>query len=66
MGNKEGKCNSRDRCYDFLNICAKKIGGKMAFFVQNKAKSCKSWIITLVLRKTPILSPKIAKNHRKL
>jgi hypothetical protein len=27
-----------DRCYDFLNIFAKKIGEKMAFLTQNKAK----------------------------
>jgi hypothetical protein len=35
-----------DRCYDFLNIFAKKIGEKMAFLTQNKAKLFKNVIIT--------------------
>jgi hypothetical protein len=36
-----------DRCYDFINIFAK----KLAFFTPNKAKVCKDWIITLVFEK---------------
>jgi hypothetical protein len=39
---------TRDRCYDFLNIFAKKIGKKLAFLNQNKAKLSKILIITLV------------------
>jgi hypothetical protein len=29
--------SSRDRCYDFKNILAKKVGEKMAFLTQSKA-----------------------------
>jgi hypothetical protein len=51
---------SRDLCYDFLNIFAKKFGKKLAFLTQNKAKICKILIITLVFeKKTPIFAPKI-------
>jgi hypothetical protein len=32
----------------------------------NKAKLCKNLIITLAFEKTPIFSPKIVKNRRKL
>jgi hypothetical protein len=39
---------------------------KMAFLTQNKAKICKILIITLFFEKTPIFSPKIVKNRRKL
>jgi hypothetical protein len=39
---------------------------KLTFLTQNKAKICKILIITLVFEKTPIFSPKIVKNHRKL
>jgi hypothetical protein len=55
-----------DRCYDFLNILAEKFSKKMAFLTQNKAKLCKNLIITLVFDKTPIFSPKIVENRRKL
>jgi hypothetical protein len=48
------------RCYDFKNIFAKKFGKKWCSLTQNKAKFCKILIIT------PIFSPKIAKNRRKL
>jgi hypothetical protein len=44
------RTNSMDRCYNFLNISAK----KLAFFTQNKAKLCKNFSITLVFEKTPI------------
>jgi hypothetical protein len=57
---------TRDRCYDFFNIFAKKIGEKLAFLTRNKAKLCKNLIITLVFDKTPIFSPKIVENRRKL
>jgi hypothetical protein len=40
----------------------KKLRKKLAFFAQNKAELCKNWF----LRKTPIFSPKIVKNRRKL
>jgi hypothetical protein len=46
---------TRNRCYDFKNIFAKKLAenwqkmdkklAKMAFFVQNSASFCKKWII---------------------
>jgi hypothetical protein len=40
---------------------------KLAFLTQIKAKLCKILIITLVfMRKTPIFSPKIVENRRKL
>jgi hypothetical protein len=39
---------------------------KLTFLAQNKAKLCKVLIITLVLEKNAILSPKIVKNCRKL
>jgi hypothetical protein len=39
----------------------------MAFLNQNKAKLCKNFIITLVFDlKTPIFSPKLVENRRKL
>jgi hypothetical protein len=44
----------------------KKIAKKFAFFTQNKAKLCKILIITLVIEKSAIFSPKIGKNPRKL
>jgi hypothetical protein len=46
----------------FLNICAE----KLAFLAQNKAKLGKILIITLFFVKTPIVSPKIVENRRKL
>jgi hypothetical protein len=57
---------TRDRCYEFLNIIAKKMAKILAFLTQIKAKLCKNLIITLVFEKTPIFSPKIVKNNRKL
>jgi hypothetical protein len=42
---------TRDRCYDFLNIFAEKIGEKIGVLTQNKAKLCKILIITLVFVK---------------
>jgi hypothetical protein len=58
---------TRGRCYDFKNIFAEKFCEKLAFFAQNKAKLCKNWIIALlVFEKTPIFSPKIGINSRKL
>jgi hypothetical protein len=54
---------TRDRCYDFLNIFAEKFCAKnWCFFAQNKAKLCKNWIITLIFEKNAIFSPKIAAN----
>jgi hypothetical protein len=38
---------TRDRCYDFLNIFAKKFSEKIGVLTQNKAKLCKILIITL-------------------
>jgi hypothetical protein len=40
-----------DRCYDFLNIFAEKFSKEVAFLIQNKAKLCKKFIITLVFEK---------------
>jgi hypothetical protein len=45
------KIDSRDRCYDFLNIFAKKSAKKLASLTQNKAKLCENLIITLVFEK---------------
>jgi hypothetical protein len=50
-----------DRCYDFLNIFAKKTVKHLAFLSQNKAKVCKNLIITLVIEKTPIFCRKLLK-----
>jgi hypothetical protein len=36
-----GQLQIRDRCYDFVNIFAKKIAKKLAFLTRNKAKLCK-------------------------
>jgi hypothetical protein len=41
---------TRDRCYDYLNIFAEKFGEKK-FLTTNKAKLCKILIITLVIEK---------------
>jgi hypothetical protein len=49
-----------------LEIFSQKIAKKLAFLTQNKAKLCKFLIITLDFGKTPIFSPKIGKNRRKL
>jgi hypothetical protein len=51
-------CHFWDRCYDFLNIFDKKLGKKLAFFTQNKAKLCKRVIITFFRQKLS----KIAEN----
>jgi hypothetical protein len=40
-----------DRCYDFLNIFAEKIGEKLVFLTQIKAKLCKILILTFVFEK---------------
>jgi hypothetical protein len=45
----------RDRCYDFLNIFAKKIGEKIDVFdKKNKAKLFQNLVITLVFEKNAI------------
>jgi hypothetical protein len=54
------------RCYDFKNIFAKKIAKKLPFFTHNKAKLCKNFDHNIGFSKTPIFSPKIGKNRRKL
>jgi hypothetical protein len=38
----------------------------LAFFTQNKAKSCKNYIVTLVLKKNANFSPKIGKKSQKI
>jgi hypothetical protein len=44
---KEEEGETRTQCYDFKNIFfCQKIGEKMAFLTQNKAKLCKKFIIT--------------------
>jgi hypothetical protein len=50
----------------FFKYFRKKIGKKVAFLAQNKAKLCKILIITLVFEKNAIFLPKIVKNRRKL
>jgi hypothetical protein len=42
---------TRDRCYDFLNIFAKKISEKLGFLTPKKAKLCKILIVTLIFEK---------------
>jgi mRNA-degrading endonuclease RelE of RelBE toxin-antitoxin system len=44
----------------------KKIGEKVAFLTQNKAKLFKNLIITLLFEINAIFLPKIVKNRRKL
>jgi hypothetical protein len=53
-------------CYDFLKHFHQKIGEKLSFLTQNKAKLCKIWIITLVYVINAVFSPKMGKNRRKL
>jgi hypothetical protein len=50
----------------FKIFSPKKAAKKLAILTQNKAKFWKNLIITLVLRKTPIFSPKMCENRRKL
>jgi hypothetical protein len=51
----------------FKIFSPKNFAKKLAFLTQNKAKFWKKLIITLVFeKKTPIFSPKIVKNRRKL
>jgi hypothetical protein len=57
---------TRDRCFDFKNIFAKKNCEKLAFLTQNKAKLCKILIIALVFEKNAIFLLKIVENRRKL
>jgi hypothetical protein len=55
----------RDRCYDFLNIFAKRSAKKSAFFTQNNAKLFKNWIITLVFEKNAnFLTENCQKSHK--
>jgi hypothetical protein len=42
---------TRDRCYDFQNIFAKRLSVKIGVLTQNKAKLCKLLITTLVFEK---------------
>jgi hypothetical protein len=51
------------QCYDVLDNFAKKIGEKMAFLAQNKAKLFKTLIITFVFEKNANF---FAENCRKL
>jgi hypothetical protein len=54
----------RDRCYDFLNIFAKKISKKLAFLTRNKSKFFQNFDrnVTLVFEKNANFLPKIAEN----
>jgi hypothetical protein len=56
--------NLRDRCYDFLN--RQKIGEKLSFSIQFKAKLYKNSIIALFFEKNAIFLPKIGKICRNL
>jgi hypothetical protein len=42
---------TRDRCYDFKNIFAKKLAKEFAGFAQTTASFCHTVIITLVFEK---------------
>jgi hypothetical protein len=50
----------------FQIFSPKKIGKKLAFLTQNKAKKCNILIITLVCDKNANFLPKIEKNRKKL
>jgi hypothetical protein len=50
----------------FKNTFAEKFSKKLAVFTKNKAKIRKKLIITLVIKKNDIFSPKIGENRRKL
>jgi hypothetical protein len=54
-----------DRCYEFLNIFAKKIGENIGFFAQTTVSFGKNLIITLVLEKNAkIFSQKLLKTQK--
>jgi hypothetical protein len=56
---------SWDRCYDFNKVFAEKFGERISAFDSNKRQFFRK--NTLVFeKKTPIFSPKIGKNSRKL
>jgi hypothetical protein len=58
---------TRDQCFDFLNIFAKKFSEKIGVFVSKQSQILKKKLIkTLVFEKTPIFSPKIVETLRKL
>jgi hypothetical protein len=52
-----------DPCYDFLNIFAKKVCGKIGVFDSQQREFLKK--LDWYFRKTPIFSQKIGKNSRK-
>jgi hypothetical protein len=58
---------NRDRCYDFKNIFAKKIGEKMRVFDLKQTKIMQKFNHNIGFwEKSPIFSPKIVENRRKL
>jgi hypothetical protein len=66
LGDSQNSPQIWDRRYDFSNIFAKKIGEKLVFLTQNKAKFFKNWIITLSFVKNANFAQKIGENRRKL
>jgi hypothetical protein len=54
--------NIWDRCYDFKNIFAKTFGENIGVFDSNQRQIMQKLVITLVLKKNAIFSPKIVKN----
>jgi hypothetical protein len=63
LNNKQG---DQGPMFDFKNIFAEFFGEKIGVFDSKQSLILHNFIITLVLRKTPIFSPKIVKNRRKL
>jgi hypothetical protein len=58
---------TRDRCYDFKNIFAKKFGEKnWRFLTQNKTKKFKILIIIVAFRERRHFLPETIENRRKL
>jgi hypothetical protein len=55
-----------DRCYDFKKFSPKNLAKILAFFAQTTASFAKIWSKHWFLRKTPIFSPQIGTNRRKL
>jgi hypothetical protein len=50
----------------FIKYFCRKNAKKLAFLTQNKAKLCKTLVITLVFEKNANFLPTIVKNRRKL
>jgi hypothetical protein len=61
---KSRRNGSWDRCYDFLNIFAEKVCKKNGVFDSKQSYIFKKLIITLVFKKTPIVSENWEKSQK--